>query len=94
VDGDDRDPAGPEAAVLVDTLRVLERDGLSRPDSGDEFPTYRFTPLGRTLREPLLALQQWAESHVDDLLLTQQAYDGRHIEDLLTDSDERWEPGW
>ncbi|MGY0538912.1 winged helix-turn-helix transcriptional regulator [Nocardioides sp. YJ-D4] len=89
-----REVGGISKKVLVDTLRALERDGMiSRPAPGDESPVYRLTPLGRTLREPLIALQLWAESHVDDVLLAQQAYDERHDADVLAGSDEPWARG-
>lgn len=89
-----REIGGISKKVLVDTLRALERDGMvSRPDHGTESPLYRLTPLGHTLREPLIALQRWAESHVDDVLSAQQAYDDRDIEGLPADGDERPAPG-
>lgn len=62
--------------VLVDTLRALERDGmLERGVDADGHSRYLLTPLGRTLHEPLQALQLWAESHVDDVRDAQDRYD-------------------
>lgn len=79
-----RDIGGISKKVLVDTLRALERDGMiTRPNSVDESLLYRLTPLGRTLRDPLTALQRWAESHVDDVLRAQQGYDERQEDELL-----------
>jgi len=62
--------------VLVDTLRALERDGmLEHVHEAEAGPHYRLTPLGRTLHEPLIALQVWAEAHVEDVLDAQERYD-------------------
>lgn len=62
--------------VLADTLRALERDGLiDRAVEEGGAGGYRLTPLGATLHAPLLALQVWAEEHVDDVLLAQDRYD-------------------
>lgn len=71
--------------VLTDTLRALERDGMiehtiSGPDSR---AVYALTPLGRTLHEPLLALQTWAEAHVDEVLAAQEEYDSARDDALL-----------
>lgn len=52
--------------MLTLTLRGLERDGLI---TRTVFPTipprveYELTRLGRTLREPLTAIAQWARAH-------------------------------
>ncbi len=47
--------------VLVDTLRALERDGMLERAVGDDgHSRYLLTPLGRSLHEPLQALQVWA----------------------------------
>ena len=62
--------------VLVDTLRALERDGmLVRVVHDDTHARYELTPLGRSLHEPLRALQVWAESHVEEVLEAQEQYD-------------------
>ncbi|RCG32771.1 transcriptional regulator [Sphaerisporangium album] len=83
-----REIGGISKKVLIDTLRALERDGMiARPDPDDASAVYRLTPLGRTLREPLIALRQWAESHVDEVIRAQQAYDERHDGDLVADGD-------
>lgn len=70
--------------VLTDTLRALERDGMLVHDDAEEISVYRLTDLGRTLYEPLLALQAWAESHVDDVHAAQDRYDDER--DLETQS--------
>ena len=62
--------------VLIDTLRALERDGMvRRTPLADGGVSYELTELGRTLHDPLLALQVWAESHVEDVLNAQDRYD-------------------
>ena len=62
--------------VLADTLRALERDGMiNRAIPSDGHPRYVLTDLGRTLHDPLQALQDWAESHVEDVLAAQDRYD-------------------
>lgn len=70
--------------VLVDTLRALERDGmLVRALHDDGHARYQLTPLGRTLHEPLQALQIWAESHVEEVLSAQERYDDEIDQRLL-----------
>lgn len=70
--------------VLADTLRALERDGMvvhtTHPDG---HPRYELTDLGRTLHAPLRALQDWAESHVEDVLDAQDRYDTAADEQAL-----------
>lgn len=61
--------------VLTDTLRSLERDGMVERSSRDGHPVYRLTELGRTLEQPLTALQVWAEAHVERVLEARARYD-------------------
>jgi len=62
--------------VLADTLRALERDGmLRRAPFADGHARYELTALGQTLLEPLQALQTWAESHVVEVLQSQENFD-------------------
>ncbi|MGW2091469.1 winged helix-turn-helix transcriptional regulator [Promicromonospora sukumoe] len=71
--------------VLVDTLRALERDGMvERFRDADDAARYRLTRLGRTLHEPLLALEVWAEAHVEEVLDAQSRYDSVLDEQILT----------
>ena len=37
---------------------------------------YSLTEAGRTLREPLAALQEWSIEHLGDVSASQEAYDG------------------
>ena len=70
--------------VLSDTLRALDRDGMiERLDDADGHARYRLTALGRTLHEPLKALQVWAESHVEGVLEAQERYDAAEDERTL-----------
>ena len=57
--------------VLTQTLRALERDGLITRRVYAEVPPrveYTLTDLGRSLREPLGAVQDWAERNVSRVL--------------------------
>ena len=76
--------------VLTDTLRALERDGMVEHVRDPGAPAcYRLTPLGRTLFEPLLALEIWAEAHVDEVREAQLRYDRVRAEAVLASVD-RW----
>jgi DNA-binding HxlR family transcriptional regulator len=61
-----RDIDGISQRMLTLTLRALERDGLVERSV---FPTvpprvdYALTPLGRSLLEPVLALESWAKTN-------------------------------
>ena len=61
--------------VLTQTLRSLERDGLVRRRVYAEVPPrveYTLTRLGRSLREPLEAVQAWAEQHVNAVMANRE----------------------
>jgi DNA-binding HxlR family transcriptional regulator len=63
--------------VLTQMLRSLERDGLVLRVVGDTVPPiveYSLTPLGRTLVEPLAAIRDWAEQHIEQVERAQAAY--------------------
>jgi DNA-binding HxlR family transcriptional regulator len=67
--------------VLTQTLRSLERDGLLTRTIYPEVPPrveYALTPLGETLIEPLAALREWAESHIEAVVAAQMEYDHQH----------------
>ena len=69
---------GISGKVLADTLRQLQRDGIVSRTAFDQMPPrvdYALTPLGLTLREPLAALGQWAELHIEEVELARSAYD-------------------
>ena len=70
---------GVSQKMLTQTLRGLERDGLVRRTVYPEVPVrveYALTEAGRTLREPLRALQEWSIAHLADVSESQDAYDG------------------
>ncbi len=67
--------------MLTQTLRGLERDGLVQRTIYPEVPPrveYQLTPLGETLCGPIAAIQHWAESHIDEVILAQNEYDARN----------------
>jgi DNA-binding HxlR family transcriptional regulator len=69
---------GVSQKMLTQTLRGLERDGLVRRTVHPEVPVrvvYALTEAGRTLLEPLRALQQWSIEHLGDVATAQSAYD-------------------
>lgn len=64
--------------MLTQTLRGLERDGLVRRTVYPEVPVrveYALTEAGRSLQEPLRALQEWAVEHLSDISAAQHAHD-------------------
>src|SRR6202167_83168 len=64
--------------MLTQTLRGLERDGLVRRTVYPEVRAgveYTLTEAGRTLREPLRALEEWSIAHLGDVSASQEAYD-------------------
>jgi DNA-binding HxlR family transcriptional regulator len=70
--------------MLTLTLRGLERDGLV---SRTVYPTipprvdYELTPLGHSLREPVMALGQWALANIGAIALAQAQFDKRCTEE-------------
>ncbi|WP_258066125.1 helix-turn-helix domain-containing protein [Pseudoclavibacter sp. RFBA6] len=69
--------------VLVDTLRSLERDGMLERVEHEGHRVYALTPLGASLEEPLLALQVWAEAHIEEVLVSRDAFDERADDEVL-----------
>jgi DNA-binding HxlR family transcriptional regulator len=64
--------------MLTVTLRQLERDGLIERVVHPDVPPwveYTLTDLGRTLREPALAVATWALEHKDVIVSSRAAYD-------------------
>ena len=75
-----RDVEGISQKMLTQTLRGLERDGLVRRTVSGTVPVrvdYELTPLGRTLRAPIAALEGWATSHMDDVVTARASYDAQ-----------------
>jgi DNA-binding HxlR family transcriptional regulator len=71
---------GVSQRMLTLTLRGLERDGLV---TRTLFPTipprvdYELTPLGHSLREPVLALGAWAYENYPTIAQSRAAFDSR-----------------
>lgn len=64
--------------MLTQTLRTLERDGLVTRTVYPQVPVkvvYSLTDAGRTLCEPLRALQAWSITHQPDVSRAREAYD-------------------
>ncbi|WP_405061446.1 helix-turn-helix transcriptional regulator [Kribbella sp. NBC_01505] len=64
--------------VLTQTLRRLERDGLVTREVFAEVPprvVYALTPMGRSLIDPLTAVSEWAEQHINAINDAQEQYD-------------------
>lgn len=69
---------GVSQKMLTQTLRGLERDGLVRRTVFPEVPVrveYALTDAGRTLCEPLRALEDWSIAHLDEVSASQHAHD-------------------
>jgi DNA-binding HxlR family transcriptional regulator len=66
--------------VMSEALKALERDGLVRRQVFAEVPVrveYSLTPLGRSFTGPLLALCEWAEEHLPEVLAARAEHDRR-----------------
>jgi DNA-binding HxlR family transcriptional regulator len=64
--------------MLTLTLRALVRDGLVERTAHATVPPrvdYALTDLGRTLLEPLTALDRWASLHRDDIRAARERHD-------------------
>jgi DNA-binding HxlR family transcriptional regulator len=75
-----RSITGISQKMLTQTLRDLERDGLVVREIYPVIPPrveYSLTPLGRTLDEPLRALSDWAEHHMNEVHAAQDAFDAK-----------------
>jgi len=72
---------GVSQKMLTQTLRELERNGLIERRDYSEIPPrvdYRLTPLGRSLTEPIWALDRWAEHHFGEVEAARAAFDAAH----------------
>ncbi len=68
--------------MLTQTLRGLERDGLVLRTVHPVVPPrvdYELTALGRTLIEPLHALDTWARAHIVAVLDARESYDAGSV---------------
>ncbi|HEY0532370.1 MAG TPA: helix-turn-helix domain-containing protein [Actinoplanes sp.] len=71
---------GVSPKMLTQTLRGLERDGLISRTVHAVVPPrvdYELTKLGESLLELVGALENWAESHIDDVLTARSMYDNQ-----------------
>ena len=62
--------------MLTQTLRSMEADGLVQRTVFDRVPPaveYRLTPLGETLKDPLIAICRWAMEHLPELQQARRA---------------------
>lgn len=69
---------GVSQKMLTQTLRFLEQDGLVTRTVYPVIPPrvdYELTDAGRSLREPLRALEDWAKEHMADVLSTRDAHE-------------------
>ena len=67
--------------MLTLSLRGLERDGLVNRTVTPTIPPrvdYELTELGRSLREPVKALGDWAIEHIECIRAAQQRFDKDH----------------
>ena len=66
--------------MLTQTLRSLERDGFVTRTAYPVVPPhveYELTQLGRSLQDPLRALERWAVENMDTVVSRQGDYDAR-----------------
>ncbi|WP_080796465.1 winged helix-turn-helix transcriptional regulator [Corynebacterium pacaense] len=76
--GISRSVQGVSQKMLTLTLRRLERDGLVTRTAYAEVPPrveYELTELGRSLREPLKALEMWAKDNMATVLESRTHHD-------------------
>ncbi|MEV0031573.1 helix-turn-helix domain-containing protein [Nocardia sp. NPDC050793] len=67
---------GVSQKMLTQTLRSLESDGFLTRTVHPTIPPrveYELTDLGRSLAEPVTALRQWAERHINDIERARQS---------------------
>ncbi|MEV4675539.1 MULTISPECIES: winged helix-turn-helix transcriptional regulator [Actinomadura] len=65
---------------LTATLRRLERNGIIEREVTSTRPvaiTYRITPLGKTLRDPVDVLLAWASQHMPSIERARDAFDAQ-----------------
>jgi DNA-binding HxlR family transcriptional regulator len=79
--------------MLTVTLRGLERDGMVSRTVHPEVPPrveYTLTPLGRSFTAPLLALFEWADEHLEEVIEAREEYDRRDEPDGTRDETPRF----
>ena len=73
-------------------LRTLERDGLITRTAYPVIPPrveYELTPLGMTLRDPLSAIREWAETHVHEIVRARLAFDAERAHGEVASAEQR-----
>jgi DNA-binding HxlR family transcriptional regulator len=66
--------------MLTQTLRELERNGLVKRIDHHRVPPhveYRLTPLGRSLNQILVPVDDWAEANLPRLLAAREEFERR-----------------
>jgi len=79
-----RDIGGISQRMLTLCLRGLERDGLVKRTVYAVVPPrveYALTEMGRSLCVPVMALGQWARSHIAEIATAQAAFDRKEDAD-------------
>ncbi|MFG1842019.1 winged helix-turn-helix transcriptional regulator [Micromonospora sp. NPDC049175] len=72
--------AGVSQKMLTQTLRTLERDGLVTRTVTASMPVrvdYALTPLGHELFPVMVAIKDWAETHMDRVFEARTQFDAR-----------------
>ncbi|NGO13474.1 helix-turn-helix transcriptional regulator [Streptomyces sp. HC44] len=70
--------AGVSPKMLTQTLRSLERDGIVGRTVTPSVPVrvdYELTPLGMNLSRLLVAVKDWAETHIEEVIEAREQYD-------------------
>jgi DNA-binding HxlR family transcriptional regulator len=73
-----RSITGISQKMLTQTLRQLEASGLVERKVYPVVPPkveYSLTPLGESLLEPVTALKEWAESHMEEIIVAQEHFE-------------------
>ncbi len=77
-----RQLAGVSQKMLTQTLRRLERDGLVTRTVTASVPVrvdYALSDLGESLLGPIRHMKDWAEAHMPEVSVAQQAYDDQAV---------------
>jgi DNA-binding HxlR family transcriptional regulator len=76
-----REVGGISEKMLIQTLRRLERHGIIERRAYAEVPPrveYRLSSLGKSLSEPVRALDEWVEHNLPDVVKAQHRFDAAH----------------
>ncbi|MEU9591668.1 helix-turn-helix domain-containing protein [Streptomyces sp. NPDC048193] len=70
--------SGVSQKMLTQTLRALERDGMVTRTVTPTVPVtvnYELTDLGHSLQSVMRGIKDWAESHMEEVLIHRDDYD-------------------